>query len=263
MPEYIALYLLLGVFSGFLAGMLGIGGGVVIVPALYLIYTASNKFSPELALLVALATSLTCITLTSASAAWAQIRAQRVHWDAFSGLLPWLLVGSAASGFIAPLLPSDLLRTLLGCLLGCVAVVMLLSWQPHPQRTLPGRLGYLGVGTGAGIVSGCAGIAGGNVIVPTLIFFNVPAHNATATSSVLGIPLAGVAALSYFLSAPAHTAPGLLGYLDVSTFLAIVVGAIATAPLGVRMAQRVNARRLRQLFAVVLATVALRMLFVS
>ncbi|HBK17059.1 MAG TPA: hypothetical protein DDZ38_00365, partial [Gammaproteobacteria bacterium] len=129
MPEYIALYLLLGVFSGFLAGMLGIGGGVVIVPALYLIYTASNKFSPELALLVALATSLTCITLTSASAAWAQIRAQRVHWDAFSGLLPWLLVGSAASGFIAPLLPSDLLRTLLGCLLGCVAVVMLLSWQ--------------------------------------------------------------------------------------------------------------------------------------
>ena len=101
------------------------------------------------------------------------------------------------------------------------------------------------------------------MIVPTLIFFNVPAHNATATSSVLGIPLAGVAALSYFLSAPAHTAPGLLGYLDVSTFLAIVVGAIATAPLGVRMAQRVNARRLRQLFAVVLATVALRMLFVS
>jgi uncharacterized membrane protein YfcA len=109
-------------------------------------------------------------------------------------------------------------------------------------------------------VSGLAGIAGGNVIVPTLIFFNVPAHNATATASALGVPIAAVGALSYMLLAPATDQPGLLGYVDLQAFALIVIGAVIAAPLGVKFAQQLPAATLKRLFAIMLVFVAIRMI---
>ena len=102
--------LALGLFSGFLGGLLGIGGGVVIVPVLYFLFTLTGQYPPELAMLVAIATSLSCIVFTSASAALTQIKAQRVNWDIVYKLLPFLLIGSFSAGYIAPNLPPGILR---------------------------------------------------------------------------------------------------------------------------------------------------------
>ena len=110
-------------------------------------------------------------------------------------------------------------------------------------------------------MSGLAGIAGGNVIVPTLIYFNIPPHQATATASTLGVPIAAVGALGYMLLAPASNQLGLIGYVDPQAFVFIVAGAVVAAPLGVRFAQRLPGATLKRIFAVMLLLVALRMVF--
>ena len=257
---FISLCLALGLFSGFLGGLLGIGGGVVIVPVLYFLFTLTGQYPPELAMLVAIATSLSCIVFTSASAAFTQVKAQRVKWDIVYKLLPYLLIGSFSAGYISPNLPPGVLRSMFGLFIGLVALIMLTNWKPQPNRTLPGSAGSSLIGMVAGLIAGLAGIAGGNVIVPTLIFFNIPAHNATATASALGVPIAGVGAVGYFVLAPAHHLPNLFGYIDVLAFLSIVIGAVITAPLGVKFAQKVPADSLKKVFGAMLGLVSLRML---
>ena len=247
-------------FSGFLGGLLGIGGGVVIVPILYFLYTFTGEYSPEVAMLVAIATSLSCIVFTSASAALTQIKAQRVNWNIVCKLLPFLLVGSFSAGYIAPNLPPGILRWFFGIFIGLVSIIMLTNWKPEPNRTLPGYLGSSFIGAIAGLIAGLAGIAGGNAIVPALIFFNIPAHNATATASTLGVPIAGFGAMSYFILAPTNDIPNLFGYIDGVAFLSIVIGAVIMAPLGVKFAQKVPAIRLKKVFGAMLMLVSLRML---
>jgi uncharacterized membrane protein YfcA len=138
---------------------------------------------------------------------------------------------------------------------------MLSNWQPHPHRQFPHVLGAAGIGTAGGVAAGLAGIAGGNVIVPTLIYFNTPIHNATATSSALGVPIALTATLGYLLSAPTLINGPLLGYVDLSAFGPIVLGALIAAPLGVKLAHRVPAPKLKKGFGVLLIFVSARMLY--
>jgi len=258
---FICLCIGLGLGSGFIGGLLGIGGGVVIVPALALSYDFSGRFAPEYSLLVAVATSLACIVFTSASAAYTQYRAGKVRWDIFRKLMVFLLLGSFSAGFIAPALPPGVFRTFIGLFLGFVAVVMLSSWQPHPHRRFPSALGAAGIGLGGGVAAGLAGIAGGNVIVPTLVYFNTPIHNATATSSALGVPIALMGSVGYVLSARVDATMGPLGYIDLYAFAPIVVGALIAAPAGVKFAHRVAAPKLRRTFGALLVVVSLRMLY--
>jgi len=260
---FIALCALLGLGSGFLGGLLGIGGGVVIVPALSIYFDATDRFSHESSLLIAVATSLSCIVFTSASAAFTQYRANKVLWPIASKLVAFLLLGSFVSGYLAPLLPAELFRLFIGVFLALVATVMIFVWQPAPHRQLPGVVGCGGIGIGGGLLAGMAGIAGGNVIVPTLIYFNVPVHNATATSSALGVPIALMGAFGYFLLSPPLADPRLLGYIDVTAFVPIVIGAIVAAPLGVKTAHRVAAAKLKRMFAVLLVFVSLRLIFTA
>lgn len=255
------MFLIVGFFSGFIGGLLGIGGGVIIVPILFLLFSRTGLYAPDMILLVAVATSLACIVFTSAFAAYAQIKARRVLWPLVARLLPFLVLGSAAAGYIAPLLPSQSLRLGFAVFLSAVAIIMFFDWKPKPHRVLPGTLGSAPVGFAAGTVSGLAGIAGGNVIVPTLIYFNVPAHNATATASALGVPIAAVGALSYMILAPSTDQHGLFGYVDLQAFIFIVLGAVTAAPLGVKFAQRLPAAALKRVFAVMLVCVALRMVW--
>ena len=258
---FITLCVGLGLASGFIGGLLGIGGGVVIVPALALSYDFGGRFPPEQSLLVAVATSLACIIFTSASAAYTQYRAGKVRWDLFRKLVAFLLLGSFLAGFIAPALPVEIFRGFIGLFLAFVAIVMLSSWQPHPHRQFPNVLGAAGIGTAGGIAAGLAGIAGGNVIVPTLVYFNTPIHNATATSSALGVPIALTATCGYLLAAPVLMNGPLFGYVDISAFFPIVAGALIAAPMGVKFAHRVPAPKLKKVFGVLLIFVSARMLY--
>jgi uncharacterized membrane protein YfcA len=261
-----------GALSGFLGGLLGIGGGVVIVPALIVLFDVTGLFEPGPATVVAVATSLGCIVFTSASAALAQLRAGMVEWLVVRRWVAFLVLGSAVAGTLAAGLPTTLFRAFIGAFLLFVAFVMLTSWKPAPHRGLPGPGLSAGLGTTAGLVAGTAGIAGGNVIVPTLVYFNTPVHRATATSSTLGVPVA-LAGVSGYVAAgwgapPLPQGDGLLsgagwmlGYLYVPAFLAIVVATVATAPLGVRAAHRIAPAQLRRAFGVLLIVVATRMLY--
>ena len=188
-----------------------------------------------------------------------QIKGQRVHWPVVRQLLPFVLLGSLTAGYVAPQLPSQALKLGFALFISIVSMIMFLIG--NLRRTVSGAREFVPFHwPGAGLVSGLAGIAGGNVIVPTLIYFNIPPHQATATASTLGsLSLRG--SLGYMLLAPASNQLGLIGYVDPQAFVFIVAGAVVAAPLGVRFAQRLPGATLKRIFAVMLLLVALRMVF--
>ena len=251
-----------GAISGFLGGLLGIGGGVVIVPALIVIFDVMFLFGPQEATVVAVATSLACIVFTSLSAARAQLKAAMVDWTIVRRWAGFLILGSFIAGSFAANLPAVLFRSLIGGFLMFVAFVMLTSWKPSAHRTIPGLGVSALLGTAGGLVSGVAGIGGGNVIVPTLIYFNTAVHRATATSSALGVPIALAGSLGYIISGwSVSETPWQFGWVYLPAFLAIVAASVITAPLGVRVAHRVAPLPLRRSFGVLLIFVSLRMLY--
>lgn len=252
----------IGALSGFLGGLLGIGGGVVIVPALIVLFDLAGLFDTHAATAVAVATSLACIVFTSLSAALTQIRADMVDWPVVRRWAAFLILGSFLSGSFAALLPTMLFRGFIGAFLLFVAFVMLTSWKPSAHRHQPGPGLSALLGTGGGLVSGIAGIGGGNVIVPTLIYFNTPVHRATATSSTLGVPIAFAGALGYILSGLGdEPGPWMLGWVYLPAFAAIMGASILFAPLGVKVAHRVAPLPLRRTFGILLVFVSLRMLY--
>ncbi len=255
--------LAIGLVSGFLGGLLGIGGGIVIVPMLIMLFDGLGLFSIEHSTAVAVATSLTCIIFTSVSAAYAQLKAGRVEWPIARKWVVPIVLGALLAGYVAPQLPMPVFRSFIGVFLGFVSIVMLTNWKPDPHRQFPGFVPAGGIGVGAGLVSGIAGIGGGNVMVPTMIFFNIPVHRATATSSCLGVPLAAAGALGYILFAQNFVPRPdyMLGYVHLPSFLAVVSGAVVAAPLGVRTAHRIQPHPLRRLFGVLLMLAALRMVY--
>jgi uncharacterized membrane protein YfcA len=252
----------IGILAGFLGGMLGIGGGVVIVPALVFLLDQQGILDPSAVTPVAVATSLACVVLTSLSAALAQMRAGMVDWPIVRQWTLPLIVGSFLAGWIATALPLVAFRGFIGAFLLFVAFVMLTSWRPAPHRQLPGPAGSALIGGVGGLIAGIAGIGGGNVIVPTLVYFNTPLHRATATSSTLGVPVALAGCLGYLsVGLGTDLGPGLVGYVYVPGFAAIVAAAVLAAPVGVRAAQRIEPLPLRRIFGALLVLMAGRMLY--
>lgn len=236
------------------------------MPALILLFGAFGLLPEQIATLAAIATSLACVVFTSLSAAYTQYRSDKIDWSVAGKWGPFLVLGSLFAGMVASRLPVATLRAGIGMFLVFVAIVMLTSWKPAPSRPFPGRVGSGIAGWIGGLVSGIAGIGGGNVIVPSLIFFNVPVHRATATSSALGVPIAAAGFLGYLIAAwqagPISPAPQMLwGYLFWPAFVAITLPAIAMAPVGVKVAHRIDPLPLRRVFGCVLLLLAVRMLY--
>ncbi len=251
-----------GAFSGFLGGLLGIGGGIVIVPALIILFDTMHLFPQSVATPVAVGTSLAVIIFTSLAAARTQIRAGMVDWEVVRKWAPFLVVGSFLAGPIAVALPVAVFRTLIGAFLLFVSCVMLTNWRPDPHRKFPGPVANAGIGILGGLISGIAGIGGGNVMVPTLVYFNKPVHRATATSSTLGVPIATAGTLGFVYTGwSADLGPELLGYVYLPGFAAIVLATVVTAPMGVRVVHRVPPLPLRRGFGVLLVLVAARTLY--
>jgi len=259
---FIAACLLIGALAGFLGGLLGIGGGIVIVPALILLLDEMHLMPVSAVTPVAVATSLACIIFVSISAALAQLRAGQVDWIIARRWVVGLIAGGLIAGQVAVLLPMPVFRACIGAFLVFVSAVMLTQWRPAPHRAPPGVVGSTLLGLMGGFVSSIAGIGGGNVIVPTLVYLNVRVHQATATSSVLGLPVALAGSVGYLVAGYDESiAPGTWGYIYLPAFGAIVLSAIAAAPLGVRAAGRIAPLPLRRVFGAVLAVVAARMLW--
>lgn len=260
----LVLFLGLGVVAGVLAGMLGVGGGIVIVPVLLATFHYLG-FESGVTAHLAIGTSLATIVFTSTSAVAAQQRKRAINWPLVFSLMPAVMLGGFLSGYVAGWIPGHLLRMLFGGFLVLAGAQLLLNWRPAGHRGLPGRFGLWGAGGVIGVVSALVGIGGGTLTVPFLSWCNVDMKRAVAVSSTLGFGLALFGATGFVLSG--WRTPGLpalsLGYVYLPAWLGISASAVLFAPLGVRLSHALPVALLKRVFGVLLLAVALRMLIFS
>lgn len=258
-----AFYLIFGCLAGVLSGLLGIGGGVVIVPFL-LWRLAIEGCPPELVMIVAVATSLATIVVTSVSAVYTHHRLGAVSWPLVGRMTPGILAGSALGSVVAERLPGDWFKLLFALFLLFVALRML-ARAPSVERCpwRPGGVGLVGMGGLIGLLSAILGIGGGTLSVPFLARCGQPLLNAVAISGALGFPIALAGAASYI--ALGWEQPGLLplslGYIYLPAFGGIVLTSALFAPLGARLAHRLPAARLRKVFALVVLAIGGKLLW--
>ena len=257
----IALLLALGAFAGFAAGLLGIGGGMLMVPFMTMLLSTQG-FAAEQVIKVAIATSLTTIAFTSISSVRAHHRRGAVRWDAARALAPGILLGSLVAAQFAGALPGRLLALFFGLFLGFSALKMLGGKPPLAEGSLPSSAGMFGMGSVIGALSAVLGAGGGFLTVPFLVKRSVPMQQAVATSAACGFPIALAGAVGYVLSGwnadlPAAT----LGYIYLPALAAISIASVFTAPLGARVAHALPTQTLKRVFAALLLALALYMLF--
>ncbi len=262
-PLLVVQLLALGVFTGFLAGLLGIGGGMLMVPFITVIVTAQGV-SADLAVKVAIATSMATIIFTSLSSVRAHHRRGAVRWDIVVRLAPGIVTGAAlASLGVFALLGGQWLAFVFAGFVAFSGTQMLLDKKPQPSRTLPGTSGQFAAGGVIGFLSGLVGAGGGFVSVPFLTWCNVTIHHAVATSAALGFPIALANAAGYIVSG--RGVEGLpsasLGYIYLPALLVISTASVLTAPLGVRAAHALPVKPLKRVFALILYVLAGFMLY--
>lgn len=250
--------LALGAGAGFLAGLLGVGGGMVLVPFMTMLLTAKG-FPPALIVKIAVATSLATICFTSLSSVRAHHARGAVRWEIVRRLAPGIVLGSLIGAQIAKALPAPLLAGLFAVFVGFSATQMLRGRGPQATtRALPSPGGLFAVGGGIGTVSSLVGAGGAFMSVPFMTWRNVPIHNAVATSAALGVPIALAGTLGYVIAGwDLHgLPPGTLGFIYLPALLVISAASVLTAPLGARTAHALDVRQLRRIFAVLLYAIA-------
>ena len=259
---FVVALLVLGAATGFAAGLLGIGGGMLLVPFLTMLFTL-HAFPEEHIVHMAIATSLATILFTSVSSVRAHHKRGAVLWSVVKVLAPGILVGSLVGAQIAGRLPTVAIALFFGVFVGFSALQMLRDKKPKPSRELPKPLGMFGVGTGIGFISSLVGAGGGFISVPFMVWSNVKIHNAVATSAALGFPIAAAGTVGYIIAGmherglPAWTA----GFIYLPALLAVAGGSVITAPLGAKVAHALNTSRLKRIFALLLFVLAGYMLY--
>jgi len=267
MPSLLAMLLIfpaIGACSGLLAGLFGIGGGLVIVPALNAVFVAGLVAMPADARMhVAIGSSLAVIVFTAFSSARAHHGYGAVLWPAVRGLAPGVVAGALLGAALADMLATRALEVVFGVFAAAMAVQIGLAprVEPADEGRLPRLPGFLGAGTVIGAVSALGGIGGGVMTVPYLAWHAVPLRTAVGTAAACTLPVALAGAVGYAAAGWGAALPaGASGYLYWPAIAMIAVAAMLTAPLGARLAHRLPVRQLRRLFAVLLLLVAADML---
>ncbi|MCW8901224.1 MAG: sulfite exporter TauE/SafE family protein [Gammaproteobacteria bacterium] len=263
MLELFISYIGLGVIAGFVAGLLGVGGGLIIVPALILIFQ-SNHFDHAVIVHMAIGTSLATIIFTSLSSIYAHhVTHKAVRWDIVKKLTPGIIVGALFGAIIADYISAKILQQFFGFFELFVAFQMALNIKPHASRSLPGYTGIITAATGIGTISSIVGIGGGTLTVPFLVWCNIKIQQAVATSSACGLPIAVAGCVGFVITGwnesnlPEHS----LGYVYWPAFITIVISSVLLAPLGAWLAHRLSAAKLKRYFSLVLFILGLKMLF--
>lgn len=261
-PALVVELLVLGCGGGFLAGLLGVGGGMVLVP--FMTFLLSSRGMPaEHVVKIAVATSLATIVFTSVSSVRAHHAHGAVRWDIVRWLAPGIVLGSLLGAQLARVLPSRALAVLFGLFVGFSATQMFLDRKPRPSRALPGSGGMFGVGGVIGAISALVGAGGAFMSVPFMVACNVPVHRAVGTSSALGFPIALAGSIGYVIAGwSLHDMPaGTLGYLYLPALLTIASASVLMAPVGARAAHRLDVKKLKRVFATLLYSLAGYMLY--
>lgn len=258
---FIISLLALGAFTGLFAGLFGIGGGGIMVPALTFLFV-QQQFPAEHILHMALATSMATIVPTAIASLRAHHNHNAVIWSVVLKIAPGILLGTFAGTFLASYLSTKPLAIFFSCFMAGVALQMVLNRKPKPSRQLPGMIGLSSTGTGIGVISALVAIGGGTLTVPFLVWCNVSLPVAIGTSAAVGLPIALSGALGYILNGwnqihlPAYT----LGYVYWPAVIAMASMSFFTAPLGARLAHRLPISLLKKLFALLLIGLSAQML---
>ncbi len=257
-PILIIQLLLLGVGTGFMAGLLGIGGGMIMVP--FLTYFLSQMgVDPGLAVKMAIATSMATIIFTSISSVRAHHKRGAVRWDIVRRLAPGIVIGSLIGSLgVFSVIKGSYLAIGFGLFVAFSATQMFLDRKPAPTRQMPGTGGQRAAGGFIGLLSGLVGAGGGVISVPFMAWCNVAIHTAVATSAALGFPIAVTNVLGYIVAGMGleGTPEGTLGYLWLPALAIIAVASVLTAPLGARAAHSLPVKRLKRVFAMMLYVLA-------
>ncbi len=258
----LVVFVVLGCVVGFLAGLLGIGGGMTMVPILTIIFTR-EAFPLDHVVHMAIATSTATIIFTSLSSAREHHRHGAVLWPVVAGLAPGIVVGSLVGPQIAGSMSTSALALFFGIFVAFSATQMLLDKKPKPSRDLPGKAGLFGVGGGIGLISSLVGAGGGFISVPFMSWCNVRIHNAVATSAALGLPIAIAGTIGFVIAGLRLQAmpPLTLGYIYLPALFAIVAASMLVAPVGARTAHKWPVRKLKRAFALLLYALAAYMLW--
>ena len=260
--EFWLLYLATGIFAGFLAGLLGVGGGLVIVPVLAFIFAAQD-FPAAQIMHLALGTSLASIMFTSISSLRTHHAHGAVNWRVVRDIAPGIVAGTLGGTVVAAQLSTTFLKVFFVVFLYYVATQMILNIKPKPSRELPGKVGMFGAGSVIGAVSSLVGIGGGTLSVPFMTWCNVRLHQAIGTSAAIGFPIAAAGAAGYVANGwalgtlPAYS----LGFVYLPALAGLVAASVLTAPFGARLAHRLPVARLKKFFALLLYALGTRMLF--
>jgi len=257
-----AAYLGIGALVGFAAGLLGIGGGVVMVPLLVLVFTAQG-LPPDHVLHVALGTAMAAMVFTSVASMRAHHAHGAVDWRIARAMSPGILAGSFAAALVAGLIPTRPLALLFTAFVFYAATQILLDLKPSSTRELPGTGGIFAAGAVIGAVSSLLAAGGAFLTIPFLAWCKVPLRRAIGTAAANGFPIAVAGTVGYMLHGmrvPGLPAPS-IGYVYLPALAVVVVTSMLAAPLGARLAHRLPIKQLRTLFALLLYGFAVRMLF--
>lgn len=261
--DFILMLGALGLVTGFLAGLLGIGGGMIMVP--FLTVLLSHKgVAPDLAVKMAIATSMATIVFTSVSSVRAHHKRGAVRWDLVKTLAPGIVLGGVVASLgVFSLLKGASLALFFALFVAFSATQMFLDRKPAPTRQMPGPLGSVAAGGVIGFLSGLVGAGGGFVSVPFMVWCNVAVHSAVATSAALGFPIALTNALGYIVSGQGVQGlpSGSLGYIYWPALVVIALASVLMAPMGVKAAHSLPVAKLKKVFASVLYLLAAYMLY--
>ncbi len=257
----IPLLALTGLFAGTLAGLLGVGGGIVIVPVLYHIFSYLG-IDAEIRMHLAVGTSLATIIATSLRSSLAHQRKGSFDQTLFRRWAPGIFLGAVFGAWLAT-------RLEFSALTGIFAVVALFvslhmaanNSQERLQTTTPGGISTILLTGSLGLLSALMGIGGGTLSVPTMTWFGVPIHRAVGTAAGLGMVIAIPGAIGFMIGGfgAAGLPPLSIGYVNWLGFALIVPATILAVPLGTHLAHALNPRPLRKLFALFLGLTAIRM----
>ncbi|MGM0517187.1 MAG: sulfite exporter TauE/SafE family protein [Pseudomonadota bacterium] len=247
--------------GGLAAGLLGIGGGLIMVPVLLMIFPTIGITGPHL-VHIAIGTSLAAIVFASVTSVYSHHRHGGVLWGVFARFAPGMVIGAVLGSMVAHYLPGGILKIVFGILEIAVALQMAFGKTPPASRQLPGIMPLTGVSATFGAIASIMGMGGGAMTTPFFLYCNITARNAIATSASLGLPTALFGSVGYIVTGwSAQGLPELsAGYVYLPALAGIVVFSVLFAPIGAKLAQILPALALKRIFSLVLMGLGIHMI---
>ncbi|WP_293008368.1 sulfite exporter TauE/SafE family protein [Nitrosomonas sp.] len=256
------IYLLTGAFVGFFAGLLGIGGGLIIVPVLITVFTAQD-FPADRIIHMALGTTMATIIFTSIASLRTHHQHGAVDWPIVKNVTPGIFLGTLGGATLAGSMTGQLLSIIFVIFIFYAATQILLQFRPSPMFQLPGRIGLLLAGAVIGALSSLVAIGGGLLSVPFLTLCKIKLQRAIGTAAAIGFPIALAGTIGYVANGlmQSETLPNdSLGYIYLPALIWLVSASMLTAPLGARLTHSTKTAILRTIFVVLLYGLGIKML---